>query len=246
MKLKNRILSTAIASSAAFISLNASAVNTYSQNFEGLDKDAVNALEADGWKIFGVDPVGQYGPFPAPNGGPAFSAIDAGQGGVDQGAQQLSIYSDYNNPNHDPIANNGPVVTRVFQEQFNNITATDVGNTWYWSFDYKSGNIEGASTAGAFITTLDPNNGYASTNDFSFTTGTSDLWQSGFLSLTIDDNLIGNILQYGFQTSADLYQGSGVFYDNVSFSQTSPVPLPAAAWLFGSALAGLVAARRKK
>ena len=36
-------------------------------------------------------------------------------------------------------------------------------------------------------------------------------------------------------------------YDNVSITNaTSAVPVPAAAWLFGSALAGLVAVRRKK
>ncbi|MDB4631777.1 VPLPA-CTERM sorting domain-containing protein [Pseudomonadales bacterium] len=32
----------------------------------------------------------------------------------------------------------------------------------------------------------------------------------------------------------------------VSFSQSSPVPIPATAWLFGSALAGLLVARRNK
>ena len=35
-------------------------------------------------------------------------------------------------------------------------------------------------------------------------------------------------------------------YDNVTALRTNAVPVPAAAWLFGSALAGLVAVRRKK
>jgi len=38
-----------------------------------------------------------YGPFAAPNGGPGFSAVAGGEGGVNQGTQYLNIYSDYNN-----------------------------------------------------------------------------------------------------------------------------------------------------
>ena len=42
-------------------------------------------------------------------------------------------------------------------------------------------------------------------------------------------------------------ESTGVNYDNVKIDQVSaPVPVPAAAWLFGSALAGLVATRRRK
>ncbi|RZV49174.1 MAG: VPLPA-CTERM sorting domain-containing protein, partial [Pseudomonadales bacterium] len=39
--------------------------------------------------------------------------------------------------------------------------------------------------------------------------------------------------------------GGAAFWDNASLT-SQVVPVPAAAWLFGSALAGLVVARRKK
>ena len=83
----------------------------YSQDFEGLDQEDTGALAADGWLVFGnvfVYPVPPYwyvygyGPFPAPNWGPpfAFSTIGAGEGGLQQGDQQLVIFSDYNNHDH--------------------------------------------------------------------------------------------------------------------------------------------------
>ena len=76
---------------------------TYNQDFEALVQADPDALANDGWLVFGnvFTPGGGfifgYGPFPAPNGGAGFSAIDAGQGGPAQGLQQLSIYNDYNN-----------------------------------------------------------------------------------------------------------------------------------------------------
>lgn len=40
--------------------------------------------------------------------------------------------------------------------------------------------------------------------------------------------------------------GGDTYFDNVGINVASAVPVPAAAWLFGSALAGLVAVRRNK
>ena len=83
------------------------ALSAYSQDFEGLNQADGAALSNDGWVVGAnvFDPTGttflyNYFTFPAPNGGPAFSGIDIGQGGPNQGNQQMVVYSDYNNGDH--------------------------------------------------------------------------------------------------------------------------------------------------
>jgi hypothetical protein len=218
---------------AVFLAAPAGAqLATYSQDFEGLDQMDPGALTADGWLVFGNVFAGGtgnylygYGPFPAPNGGAGFCGIDAGQGGTDQGDQQLVTYSDYNNGDH---AFGNWIEANVFQEQF--VGAGDVGSNWVFSFDAKRGNINDpndpncaagcATTAIAFIKTLDPNAGYALTNFFTIdTTDLPDAWARYELSIDIDDSLPGQILQVGFSSTATLYQPAGVFYDNINFEE---------------------------
>ena len=193
----------------------------YSQNFEGLVQADPAALASDGWLVYG-NVFGPdwgywygYGPYPAPNGGPGFCAIDAGQGDPAQGNQQLVVYSDYNNGNHGD-GSNAHIEANVFKEQ--TIGAADVGKTWRFEFDAKRGNIAGASTAGAFFKTLNPAAGYALTNYIPIDlTGIPDTWGSYSLSIVIDPSLQGQILQFGFINWASNYQASGIFYDNVVF-----------------------------
>jgi len=191
----------------------------YSQDFEGLDQTDPSALANDGWLVFGnvFGPDWSYwygyGTFPAPNGGPGFSGIDVGQGGPEQGDQQMVVYSDYNNEDH---GNGAFVEANVFQEQ--TIGAADVGATWLFEFDAKRGNIAGASTARAFFKTLDPSAGYALTNFIWIDmTNVPDTWESYSLSIFIDPSLEGQLLQFGFLSTATYYEGSGIFYDNVNF-----------------------------
>jgi hypothetical protein len=193
-------------------------VGPYSQDFEGLDQADPNALAADGWLVFGNvfnsdwSYAYGYGPFPAPNGGAAFSAIDAGQGGPEQGAQQLSVYSDYNNGDH---GNGKWIEANVFQER--TIGAADIGSTWLFKFDAKRGNIEGRTTARAFFKTLDPATGYQLTNFIWIDmTNVPSTWGSYSLSIFIDPSLEGQIFQFGFLSTATGYEGSGVFYDNIN------------------------------
>jgi hypothetical protein len=195
------------------------ALAPYSQDFEGLVQADPGALANDGWLVFGnvFNPDWTYdygyGPFPAPNGGSAFSAVASGQGGPDQGVQQLSVYNDYNNGDH---ANGKFIEANVFQEQI--IGAADVFNTWLFKFDAKRGNIGGDTTARAFIKTLDPNAGFALTNFIWVDmTNVPFTWGSYSLSIFIDPSLEGQILQFGFLSTTTYYQGSGVFYDNVDF-----------------------------
>jgi hypothetical protein len=111
-------------------------LSNYSQDFEGLVQADGAALANDGWLIFAnvFNPGGGYlygyGPFTAPNGGPGFSAVASGQGGASQGAQQLVVYSDYNNGDH---ANGNIIEANVFQEQV--IGAIDAGTQWVFQFD---------------------------------------------------------------------------------------------------------------
>lgn len=217
---------------AAVPAASSAAVTAYTQNFEGLVLASPTALSGDGWVVYGnvYTPGGTYlygyGTFPAPNGGTAFCSIDAGQGGTEQGAQQLSVYSDYNNIDH---GNGNIVESNVFREQ--TIAAGDVGGLWTFQFDAKLGNLLPPSTATAFIKTLNPAAGWATTNHlFVNTTALPSTWGTYTLSLPITADLVGQILQIGFANRATGYVSSGVFYDNIYWfrSGTLDVGAPAA------------------
>jgi hypothetical protein len=203
----------------------------YAQDFESLVQASGSALADDGWLVFGqvVDADGvpkfDYGPFPAPNGTPGFSSIATGEGGPDQGAQQLVVYNDYNccDPSQGHRNGTDRVTSLVFQEPFtlgNPISADDVGKTLEFSFDAKRGNINdptGSSTALAFIQTVDPNAGFAQTNFVSvdMTNLPAGTWDRNSISLTIDAGLVGQYLEFGFLSTASNFEPSGVFYDNI-------------------------------
>lgn len=201
------------------------ALMPYSQDFEDLNQADPTALANDGWLVFANvfgpnwDYWYGYGAYPAPNDGFGFCQIAAGEGNGAQGAQQLVVFSDYNNADH---ANNAHIESNVFQEMI--VGAGDVTETWVFEFDAKMGNLDMESTALAFIKTLDPNAGWATTNfiTLDMTTTPTD-WTSYSISILIDPTLQGQILQIGFSNTATLYQSSGVFYDNVNFSIMGPV-----------------------
>lgn len=240
----------------ALASTSYAAVTAYSQDFEGLDIDngfALGVVGGDGYQVFNTSFFGDavlysYGPFSAPNGGPGFSAIATGEGGEGQGDQYINIYSDYNNSDHE--ASFITHVTSVFQEQ--TIEFGDAG-TYTFSFDAKApseGGIDASQvSARAFIKTLDPNAGFFVSNDIGveMTNVSNSEWASFAISIDITDALTGSLLQFGFETTGGNFADSGVYYDNVSFgAPTSEVPVPAAAWMFGSALLGLAGAARKR
>jgi len=225
------LLIVALAAVAGLVPAAALALTPYSQNFEGLIQTSPTALSADGWLVYGnvFSPTNVYlygyGPFPAPNGSGAFSAIDLNQGGVPQGLQQLSVYSDYNNVDH---AVGRLIESNVYREQ--TIVAGDVGKTWVFAFDAKRGNLAGASTAKAFIKTLNPAAGWALTNFVTADMTTiPETWTNYSISLTIDASLVGQIFQIGFLNTATFYEPSAIFYDNVDLHEgtTSSVPVAA-------------------
>ena len=191
---KTALAALTMAMAVAYAPASSAAVTAYQQDHEGLDPADGFALGFVGGEQYGVFAdvwfgdvstgtfLYSYGVFSAPNGGAGFSAIAGGEGGAEQGAQYLNIYSDYGNADH---GNSFNINTAVFQEQ--SIEAGDIGSTVTFQFDYKApsscgiaepstcidgqpvddGTLNG-STASAFIKTLDPLNGFATTNDIRF------------------------------------------------------------------------------
>ncbi len=204
------------------------AMTPYSQDFESLDINDPSALANDGWVVYGnvysptMTYLYGYGPYPAPNHSLAFSAIVAGQGGVDQGAQQLSIFSDYENTDQ---AVGDFVESNVYHEQ--TVAAADTGKVWIFTFNAKRGNIAGSSTAAAFIKTLNPSAGYALTNFVTVDmTAIDTTWGGYSVQLAVDTTLVGQLFQFGFMNTVTNYEGSGIYYDNLNFDVMTQTAVP--------------------
>lgn len=195
--------------------------SAYSQDFEALDAESGSALGDDGWLVFanvfapdGTSFLYNYGAFPAPNGSGGFSNVAVGEGGPDQGEQQLVTFSDYNNTDHDPKVGN-VIESLVFQER--TITADDAGS-WVFQFDAKAGDLAGASTAAAYVRTLDPMAGFFVTSNTEIdTTSLPTTWDTYEIAVNISPSQVGQLLQIGFSTRASNFEASGVLYDNIDF-----------------------------
>ena len=80
--------------------------------------------------------------------------------------------------------------------------------------------------------------------DVSVESGTQD-WGWAMSATWADYDRDGNMDLY----VSSMFSGAGnqiVFIDNVSLTEIAAVPLPAAAWLFGSALLGLAGVARQR
>ncbi len=201
----------------------------YMQDFETLPP--VNgSLSGNGWLNYGniFDPFWNWlyghGPWPAVNNIGNWQDIVTGQGGPSQGLQQLVVYSDYANGDHGA---GFLIESNLFQEQTIAAGATGV---WNFAFDAKMGDLGGASTAAAFIKTLDPNAGWITTNfltaDMTFIPVT---WGTYTLSIDVT-GLDGQILQFGFMTVASYWEPCGVFYDNINFYPEGSSPVEDVTW----------------
>ena len=193
---------------------------SFNADFE--DSDAGAPSIGDGWTSFATafttegGFVYNYGTFDTPNNSGGFASIASGEGEEAQGTQYLNVFSDYNNADH---GNDLVIEALTFQER--TITAADGGN-YQLTFDAKapsSGGIAPPTTAFAFLRTLDPASGFATTNDIRFDmSSVSDTeWNTFTVELTIDASLLeGQLLQFGFANAATTFNPSGVFYDNIT------------------------------
>ncbi len=206
---------------------------SYSQDFESLDVMGETSLSDDGWLVYGnVFELGNfvygYGPFIAPNStfdsdtaGFRFSLLTTGEGDVAQGEVQLVTLSDYNNTDH---ANPDRTIESIFFREYT-VDAADVGSTWVFQFDAANRDLVAPTTANGFIKTLDPNAGFFVTNYI-----TADMssipqtWATYEVTIDIDESLVGQILQIGFDSICKEYEASGILYDNLVFRQPGGEP----------------------
>lgn len=225
--MRNR--ATAVIAAAVLLCLipvSGQALTEYYQDFETLVQGDPDALANDGWVIYGnvfsgVDMgfLYGYGVFPAPNHPLAFSNLTILEGGDDQGLVQLSIFNDYENADH---ANSNWIEANVFQEW--TIDQSAVGETWVFAYDAKLGNLDLQSTATAFIKTIDPASNFDMTNLVAQDMTTTPVeWQGYVLELPIIQELVGQYIQIGFNSTATLYEPSGIIYDNVHFYKKAPI-----------------------
>jgi hypothetical protein len=202
-----------------FMPERATAVTHYECDFESCALDIPYQVALKGWWAYGNVYDGEtwlygYGPEPVPNNvpGASFCELVPDQGGELQGLRQIAVISDYWNPDHELYT----IECLVYQEQDIEVGAS---GTWTFSFDAKLGNIAAPSTAAAFVKVLDPLNGYSETfYDSVDMTNIPVEWYR--YELTVDvTGLDGQILQFGFKNTTTDYGATGIFYDNVVFTQ---------------------------
>lgn len=245
---KLSLTSIAMMSALGFSSTSNAAL-TYSTDFESYTTGDVEDF------VIGNIVNGGAGWFPGTFGAPGdynngYSAI-VNEGGVAQGAQQLSVFSDYN-PWSPFTSGPGTTIQAFVYRDVGNFDASDVGKTYRFTFDAKLGNIvdDSASQAEAFVKVLDSVGGTyneLANNVFDSDANLTVDWGFGTIDLLVDAGMVGQLVQIGFNNTATDWAPSGVVYDNLNFAEVSAVPVPAAVWLFGSGLLGLVGvARRRK
>ena len=199
-----------------------------SQDFKGMAPAGPgwgnNALCDDGWLTrvdlynAGGSFLYRYGPFPEPNGAVGYSGIAVGQGGAQQGNPQLAVCSDYKSCC--ARGSGERVETFVLQQQ--TVSAGDGGSTWTFRFDAKWFNLAAPSTAQAFIKTLDPDNGFQACASMSIDMSlVPTTWGTCSRPFTITAGA-GQVLQFGFASTATNVAGSAIHYDNISLAPVSP------------------------
>jgi len=182
------------------------------------DFESATAMTEDGWiaaiNYFTTDCttyVSSPYAFPAPDNGPQVSALTAGAT-----SQVVNIYSNYD----DPAQTTNCLETNVFQE-INPITEADVGE-YIFSYDVELPPAEfTGNKVNGFVKVLASDFSAVLLNEVEPSTAGSKT-----ITVTITPEMVGSILQFGFNNYAFNYEASGMLYDNVSFTEVAAPPPP--------------------
>jgi len=250
MNLKSLI--TVICFSAFVTTSSYGQLTNYSQDFESLTPSFLvtegqpgsSDLADDGWEVSGANFLGTpdapqdfqffFGNFPAPNffQNQGFSSVVIGQGTSAQGFQHLSVFNVFD----ESVSQSGTTSfldARVLQEQ--TISNADLGETVTFSFEFKRDfplgidlGPTGNTNTFAFIRVLNSLDGsFMTLAEVNIETTDADLttWSQDQATLFIDPSFDGQLLQFGFFSESQNMNGSGIVYDNLSFSAESTVLL---------------------
>ncbi len=201
----------------------------YSTDFESTGSaypTADGLFIGDGWTFFATQPPPIGGSYfeDSPNG-PQISAL----GSFDMN-QWISVYGDYDNPGRTTF----PTFvfdTSVFQQRAFSAADAATGATWTFNFDWKhadSGAPSGSSTAAAFIRVFDGSFNLLDEQLFSTTAQNASFpgFDPGSLEQVMNPAWnTGGFIQWGFTNSSIAFEGTGVFYDNVEFTDGSKPPV---------------------
>jgi len=242
-------------------------LSNFLQDFEGLDRTDPNVLVADGFVFFAS----------STGGTPAFPDFTFfSETGVQNNIESpnITVVSDVPSGGDPPAGNQGLVfftdtasglfldstdsdprdlLLNIFQQQ--TISEADIGSTVTFDFlaEQNAFPPTGDALVEGFLLTLDPNNGFALTNEDAVDITATPDSPTGFqLSLELTDPaLVGQTLQFGFRNSASDLEGSGIDLDNLAFVVTPPggvaptIPEPSSMVLLALGGVALITKRRR-
>ena len=246
-----KTMKLALLASSIMAASAAQSATLYSNNFEGqVSNPAIAGFVIGNETNYG----GWYAGMGAENaellGLNGYASVVNNEGGTgNTSGAQLKTYSDYNGwgPHQGWNAGTGFVTTKLYHEM-GAISSDLLGKTISFSFDAKKGNIdESLSSASAYLAVIKVSDGsYAEVSGSTPVANTSigTDWGSYSTSFVVDAGMIGETLQIGFSNTANAqWAATGMVYDNL---EVTSVPVPAAAWLMGSALLGLAGMKRAR
>ena len=144
---------------------------------------------------------------------------------------------------------NGGPCDVLFKNANKGIGIAQAGGSITIEFDYRGTQINGAVIFAELFSELD--GGGVSKTELLFggpLFGAGDTWQTASITTTLGADVLGGVtLQLKSSCGAVGGCFSDAYFDNVKMLVEPPaVPVPAAAWLFGSGLLGLIGIARRK
>jgi len=218
-------------------------LSNFLQDFEGLDRTDPNVLVADGFVFFAS----------STGGTPAFPDFTFfSETGVQNNIESpnITVVSDVPSGGDPPAGNQGLV---FFTDTASGLFLDSTTVTFDFLAEQNAFPPTGDALVEGFLLTLDPNNGFALTNEDAVDITATPDSPTGFqLSLELTDPaLVGQTLQFGFRNSASDLEGSGIDLDNLAFVVTPPggvaptIPEPSSMVLLALGGVALVTKRRR-